>query len=119
MNGDVLASQKTCNDGNEGDDESREVEAENGIVVRPDDASPNVIRLSAGGSDRAVDGLDLLSRENTAELLNEVLRHLMAPDRCRDSTSDGATKVGEHAEERDGRGHILHGEGQKWRRRYR
>ena len=108
MNGDVLASQKTCNDGNEGDDESREVEAENGIVVRPDDARPDVGGLRARCPDRAVDGLDLRGGKEPAELLRQVLGHLVAPDGGSDSAADGTGEVGHHAQERNGRGHVLH-----------
>ena len=103
----ALASKETRNDREEGNDESRDVEVEDGVIVRPDDARPDVGGLRARCPDRAVDGLDLRGGKEAAELLRQVLGHLVAPDCGSDSAADGTGEVRHHAQERDGRGHVL------------
>ena len=103
----VLASEETRNDREEGNDQSGDVQVEHGVVVRPDDARPDVGGLRARCPDRAVDRLDLRGGEEPAELLRQVLGHLVAPDGGSDSAADGTGEVGHHAQERDGRGHVL------------
>ena len=103
----VLPGKESRNNRSQGDNESRDVEVNDGIVVCLDDARPDVLGLRARFRDRIVNGLDLGGGEEAAELLRQVFGHLVAPYCGSNGTPDSSAKVGYHPYERNGRSQVL------------